>query len=195
MVYCNCGIVPRNIADDLLHAHAKLSQRNFLWAVDCFLRIRPEQIFSIPGANGDKIGVGCTVIIFCQTVLFSLWQFHMYHLSGIVQKHCRKNYYPFQGRIYSPPAKASGAVLAANGRPYIPKVEETLDKTRNSPVAAVPAEPTLTSSTHPCSAASAWGRSPAARPAYPGSARSWRNRTDGRSCSWAPPAPDRGRCC
>jgi len=65
--------------DTLPHNHTKVGYRDILRAINDRPYIRPEQILAILRTDGYEIGIGCAVIIFCQAIPFSLWQFHMYH--------------------------------------------------------------------------------------------------------------------
>lgn len=113
MIHRNCRVIFGNIFDALPRNHAQICQGNIVRAIDDRPYIHPEQVFSIFRADGNKIGVGCGVIIFFQAVWFSLWQFHGYHLLYIHWNHHSKGYLSFQERIYAPPPKA------VNGRPCI----------------------------------------------------------------------------
>ena len=118
MIHRNCRVISGNIFDTLPHNHAQFCQWNIVRAINDRPYIHPEQIFAFFCADSYEIGIGCTVIIFCQSVPLSLWQFHRYHLLRIFEHNSRNKVF-FQGRTYSPPAKTGGQVRAAIGRPYI----------------------------------------------------------------------------
>ena len=64
MIHRNSLIMFGNILDALPCDPTQVCQRNIIRAIGDRPYIRSEEVFAVLGADGDKIGIGRTVIIF-----------------------------------------------------------------------------------------------------------------------------------